>query len=98
MAFLHGSNVIPDIVAIIGVLFFGAGMHLLWQSRHEFFSWVVEFVRMFQSNLQQRANTTGAVGAVPEELPRRKHAVRIVVGLLLAFVLAPLLITIGLAF
>lgn len=98
MAFLLDHNVVPDLVAVIGVLVFGAGIHLLWQSRREIFGWIEEYFRLFRISVKQVADH----GEPPVKLPsagvEKKHAVRIAVGCMMAFAVAPLLVILGLAF
>lgn len=98
MAFLSGHNLVPDIVAILGVLVFGTGMNVLWLSRREIFAWIEEYFRLLRANVRQVAQPSN-VAAEPRPRPmERKHAVRIAVGVVLAFFVAPMLITLGLAF
>jgi hypothetical protein len=99
MAFLWDANRVPDIVAVVGVLLWFAGLHLLWLSRAEILAWLEEFVRLFRMSVRQSSEAVPAA-PLPDRLPpaRPGRAVRIAVGVALAFFLAPVLITIGLAF
>jgi hypothetical protein len=99
MALLHGSNLVPDIVAVIGVLVWCAGLHLLWNSRAEILAWAGEYIRLFRISVKQQTD--------PSQLPplvegaqssQPRHTMRIVLGFVLAFFVAPMLITLGLAF
>jgi len=98
MAFLHGTDRVPDIFALVGVFLFFAGLHLLWHSREDLFFWVQEYVRLFRLNVRQ------ATDQGPAELPAksadlgRRGTARIVLGMALAFFVAPTLITLSLAF
>lgn len=98
MALLSATNLIPDIVAIIGVLTFCSGLHLLWLSRREIFAWVEEYFRLFRINMKQVADPAHAPLELPVRRIEKKHAVRIALGFVLAFLVAPMLITLGLAF
>ena len=98
MAFLHDSNLIPDIVAVVGMLVFCAGLHLLWLSRGDALAWLLEFVRLFRMRVRQIADPAHATLEMVSHPPQRKHAARIALGVLLAFLVAPALITLGLAF
>ena len=98
MAFLSGTNLISDVVSIIGVLVFCSGLHLLWQSRREIFGWIEEYFRLFRMSMKQVAEPAHAPLELPERRVERKHAVRIALGFVLAFLVAPMLITLGLAF
>lgn len=98
MALLGGTNLIPDIVAIVGVLTFCSGLHLLWQSRREIFAWVEEYFRLFRMSMKQVEDPAHAPLVLPNRCVEKKHAVRIALGFVLAFLVAPMLITLGLAF
>ena len=101
MAFLHGSNLVPDIVAIIGLLVWCAGLHLLWISRADILAWAGEYIRLFRISVKQTDPSQLPPlmeGAPAPPAGQRRHTVRIVLGLVLAFLVAPMLITIGLAF
>lgn len=100
MAFLHGSNLVPDIVAIIGLLVWCAGLHLLWISRADILAWAGEYIRLFRISVKQQTDAS-QLPPLMEPAPQagqRRHTVRIVLGLVLAFLVAPMLITLGLAF
>lgn len=98
MAFLGQSNVVPDIIAVIGVLVWLSGLNLLWLSRREIFGWVEEYVRLFRINVKQVADPAQQPLEVASQPMERKHAVRIAIGFMLVFLVAPLLVTLGLAF
>jgi len=98
MAFLSGHNFVPDIIAALGVLVFGTGLQVLWLSRREIFGWIEEYFRLFRVNVSQVADPAHPPITASRTPIARKHAVRIAVGFVLAFVVAPMLITIGLAF
>lgn len=101
MSFFRHGNMIPDVVAFVGVLVFCAGMHLLWMSRRDILGWIEEFLRLFRLNVRQVADPASAT-VEPLELGegsrQKKHTARIALGVLLAFFLAPMLITLGLGF
>lgn len=98
---LASANMIPDVVAFVGFLVFCAGMHLLWLSRRDILGWIEEFIRLFRLSVSQAADPASATGE-PLQLaarkPQKRHTARIALGVLLAFFLAPMLITLGLAF
>jgi len=112
MSLLRHGDLIPDVVAFVGVLVFFAGMHLLWLSRRDIFGWLEEFIRLFRlsvhavsrasSQREKRMVDPAAATGGPLELvtmkPQKKHTARIALGVLLAFFLAPMLITLGLGF
>lgn len=95
---MKNADTIPDIVSLVGVLVFFAGMHLLWQSRGDIFAWLEEYVRLLRANIR-RVTDPDHVPAAPEK-PHlgKKRAARIALGFFLAFFVAPTLITLGLAF
>jgi hypothetical protein len=101
MSLLRHGNLVPDVVALVGLLVFCAGMHLLWLSRRDIFGWIDEFVRLFRHSVRQLGDSASATAAPVEPVDgklQRKHTVRIALGVLLAFLLAPMLITLGLGF
>ena len=69
---------------------------MLWQSREEVFFWLEEYFRLLRLNMHRAADPQEV--AVTHALPRekRKHTLRMVIGMLLAFVAAPVLLTLGL--
>ena len=101
MSFFRHGNSIPDVVAFVGVLVFCAGLHLLWLSRSDILMWAEEFVRLFRVSVRQVTDPASPTAEPPQlvsENRRKKHTARIALGFLLAFVLAPMLITLGLGF
>jgi hypothetical protein len=56
----HGSNL--GAMGLVGFLLFLAGLHLLWQGRHEVIFWMDEFFRIFRGEFTKRA---GAPADVP---------------------------------
>jgi hypothetical protein len=101
MSLFRQANMIPDVVAFVGFLVFCAGMHLLWLSRRDILGWIEEFIRLFRISVRQVVDpasaTAGSLDLVTRK-PQKKHTARIALGVLLAFFLAPMLITLGLAF
>jgi hypothetical protein len=95
---VNNAHNLPDVVSLVGVLVFLAGIHLLWQSRRDILGWVEDYVRLLRANMRR----VGDPGQVPVALenPRRgkKSAARIALGFFLAFCVAPTLITLGLVF
>lgn len=95
---MNPAGNIPDVVSLVGVLVFFAGIHLLWQSRGDISAWLAEYIRLLRANMRSGANP-GHAPAAPEN-PRlgKKSAARIALGFFLAFFVAPTLITLGLVF
>ena len=87
----------PDVVGLIGIIIVFAGIHLLWQSRHGFMYWLERFVRIFRASLGQSDAVSYHVSG-GETSPRKTNAVRIVIGMGLAFFVGPILIALSLAF
>ncbi len=85
-----------EILGLGGVILFFAGLHMLWQAREEFFFWLEEYFRLLRLSVH-RATDPQQVAVAPA-LPRaeRKHTLRMVIGVILAFVAAPMLLTLGL--
>lgn len=98
MAFLGGVDLIPDIVALAGVLVFCSGLHLLWQSRRDISYWVEEYFRLLRMNVRQVVDPTHAPLEFIARDPQKRHTLRIALGIVLAFFVAPVLITLGWAF
>jgi len=101
MSLLGQGNLIPDVVAFVGVLVFCAGVHLLWLSRRDILDWIEEFIRLFRLSVRQLGDSAAATAAPVELVGSKlqgKHTVRIALGVLLALFLAPMLITLGLGF
>ena len=84
-----------ELLGLTGIILFFAGLHMLWQAREEFLFWLEEYFRLL------RLSVRGTVQQVPVTPPRirmeRKHTLRMVIGMLLAFIAAPMLLTLGLA-
>jgi len=84
-----------ELLGLTGIVLFFAGLHMLWQAREEFLFWLEEYFRLL------RLSVRGTVQQVPVAPPRirmeRKHTLRMVIGMLLAFIAAPMLLTLGLA-
>ena len=89
------ATTVWELLGLTGIILFFAGMHMLWQAREEFLFWLEEYFRLL------RLSVRGTVQQVPVAPPRirmeRKHTLRMVIGMLLAFIAAPMLLTLGLA-
>ncbi|MBI1750438.1 MAG: hypothetical protein HY234_03830 [Acidobacteria bacterium] len=85
-----------ELLGLAGILAFFAGIHMLWQARDEFFFWLEEYFRLLRLSVHRAADPRQVpVTAAP--LPKeRKHTLRMVIGMLLAFIAAPMLFTVGL--
>ncbi len=85
-----------ELLGLTGILLFFAGLHMLWQAREEFFFWLEEYFRLLRLSVHRAADPQQV--AMPPALPRaeRKHTLRMVIGVLLAFIAAPMLLTVGL--
>jgi uncharacterized iron-regulated membrane protein len=83
-----------ELLGLTGIILFFAGLHMLWQAREEFLFWLEEYFRLL------RLSVRGTVQQMPATPPRlrmeRKHTLRMVIGMLLAFIAAPMLLTVGL--
>jgi hypothetical protein len=51
-----------ELMGIVGVISFLAGVHQLWLARDEVFFWLVRFVRIFTSALKTRESQAAAPG------------------------------------
>ncbi len=85
-----------ELLGLTGIVLFFAGLHMLWQSREEVFFWLEEFFRLLRLSMHRAADPQRVT--ITPALPRaeRKHTLRMVIGMLLAFVAAPMLLTVGL--
>jgi hypothetical protein len=84
-----------EVIGLVGVFVVFAGVHLLWQSRHEIAFWFEAFLRTFQVALRQDdGNPLAVLPAVA--VPRERRTLRMVVGAGFLFFLGPFLIILGL--
>ena len=90
------ATTIWELLGLTGIILFFAGLHMLWQSREEFFFWLEEYFRLLRLSVRKAANPQQAVLKPAHLGPERKHTLRIVLGMLLAFIAAPVLLTLGL--
>jgi hypothetical protein len=84
----------PQLLGIVGALVICAGFDLLWQSRREIRFWIAAYVRVFRGMLRQQA--AERVFPAKEAAGKRSGAVRVLVGMGLAFGLGPILLALGL--
>jgi len=84
-----------ELLGLTGIVLFFAGLHMLWQAREEFLFWLEEYFRLLR--LSVRGTVQQAPVAPPRIRMERKHTLRMVIGMLLAFIAAPMLLTLGLA-
>jgi hypothetical protein len=78
-----------------GILLIVAGLFLLWQARRSFSYWLETYLRIFRSLLEQ----PGSKPAVPHREKSRAQPLKtleIAIGVLLAFLLGPALLALGL--
>ena len=85
----------PRLLGMIGLLVVCAGVHLLWQSRHDVAYWMAAFFRMFRTHIPLRGHQ---LLDDPQRLHRRRRegTLRLLLGAGLLFFLGPLLIALGL--
>jgi len=87
-----------------GIVLIVAGLHLLWQARRGFFYWLERYLRIFKSRLEQFPNKRTSTQPEPPGPGARREGIRaqdletlrIAVGVLLAFLLGPALLALGL--
>ncbi len=82
------------LLGIIGGLVICAGLHLLWQSRHEIRFWISAYLHVFRAALRQEQHLR--VFPAKEAAAKREGAVRFLLGMSFAFFLGPILIALGL--
>ena len=85
-----------ELLGLTGVILFFAGLHMLWQAREEFFYWLEEYFRLFRQSVRRAADPQNLPVASTEARVNRKHTLRMVIGVFLAFIAAPMLLTVGL--
>ena len=85
-----------ELLGLSGVILFFAGLHMLWQAREEFFFWLEEYFRLFRQSVRGAADPQMLPVTSPQARVHRKHTLRMVIGVFLAFIAAPMLLTVGL--
>lgn len=86
----------PELMALIGILVFFAGLHLLWQAREEILAWLEAYLRALQAHMRHFAGWEQRPQVLLEVRPPQRNTLRIALGALLAFFLAPAMLTLGL--
>lgn len=84
-----------ELLGLLGIILFFAGLHLLWQSREEFFFWLQEYFRLLRVSVRRAADPQQAPLETVLRAPHGKHMLRMVIGILLVFIAAPMLFTVG---
>ena len=88
------ANKMPKLLGVVGALVICAGLDLLWQSRREIRFWASAYLQFFRAVLRhEQPQRVLPVRAMRE---KRRGAVRFLLGMSFAFLLAPTLIAIGL--
>lgn len=85
-----------DALGLVGILVFFAGVHLIWQARDEAVYWLDEYLRLWASVARRMTDLSSPPVAIQPGV-RKRDTLRLVLGSLLAFFLAPLFIVMGLA-
>lgn len=91
------ATTVWELLGLTGIILFFAGLHMLWQAREEFLFWLEEYFRLLRMSFRRAAEPERIVAAPLRLRPERKHTLRMVIGMLLAFIAAPMLLTVGLA-
>lgn len=90
-----------DALGLVGILVFFAGMHLIWQARDEVWFWLGEYVVLLTTVLRRMSDDPQLPATGPlvlrSENRENRDIVRLVAGAFLAFFVAPLLFSLGLA-
>ena len=90
------ATTVWELLGLSGIILFLAGLHMLWQSREEFFFWMEEYFRLLRLSVRKAADPQQPVLKPARLGPERKHTLRMVLGMLLTFIAAPVLLTLGL--
>jgi hypothetical protein len=61
---------IPDIVGLVGVLVFLAGVNMLWLARHEMIFWVDTYLALLRRNLDAAIRSSQEKCAAAEPSPQ----------------------------
>ena len=85
-----------EMLGLTGLLLFFAGLHMLWQAREEFFFWLEEYFRLLRLSVRRAADPQEVLATPALPRAERKHTLRMVLGMVLAFIAAPMLLTVGL--
>ncbi len=89
------ATTVWELLGLTGIILFFAGLHMLWQAREEFLFWLEEYFRLLRLSVR---GTAQHMPVTPARIRmERKHTLRMVIGMLLAFIAAPMLLTLGLA-
>jgi predicted tellurium resistance membrane protein TerC len=90
------ATTVWELLGLTGIILFFAGLHMLWRAREEVFFWLEEYFRLLRLSVHRATDPLPI--QVPPALPRtkRKHTLQMVIGVLLAFIAAPMLLTVGL--
>jgi hypothetical protein len=67
---MNGSHL--GAMGLVGFLSFLAGLHLLWQGRHEVIFWMDEFFRIFRGEFMKRGGVPVTVAADPTAKPAKR--------------------------
>jgi hypothetical protein len=86
-------------MGLIGFLSFLAGVHLLWQGRHEVIFWIDEFFRIFRGEFTKRAGApiAATADAATDQAKRYRGTLRLIAAFGL-MMLGPLLFLIDLRY
>lgn len=85
------------LVGLIGILLFFAGINLIWQAREDLFYWVEDYVRFLRVMMRRMSDPQLSPELFVNPRRRKKNTMRLAIGFLLAFFLAPMLTFLGLA-
>jgi hypothetical protein len=85
---------VSELLGLIGTLVVFAGLHLLWQARHEIFFWLETYFRIFRASLMHPGQRVRLAEVTMQSSDR--HTLRMLLGIGLVFVIGPALIVLGL--
>ncbi len=85
-----------ELLGLTGIILFFAGMHMLWQAREEFLFWLEEYFRLLKLSVRGATDPQHILVTPAQPRTPRQHTLRMVIGMLLAFIAAPMLLTLGL--
>ena len=85
-----------ELLGLSGIILFFAGMHMLWRTREEVFFWLEEYFRLLCLSVHRVSDPEKEAARPFRSRPAQKHTLQMVIGIVLAFVAAPALLTLGL--
>jgi len=94
---MGGLESLWELVGLVGVLTFFAGLHMIWQAREDVLFWLEEYFRLLRLSVRGMKDPQHAPLELMKRQPEKKHTLQMAIGLLLVLIVAPMLFWTGLA-